>query len=124
MCWKHPNWSRGFLWAPDATLFSPSTTLTEINEPLLDIPINELHNTVALTTLKTHSHLFKIVTPIHVDHFKLLLKSHPNYPLIMSVCKGLHEVFWPFMKFDQYAPETWDKFSRVINEVNLEFALQ
>jgi len=112
------------MWTPDAIPYSPSAALTEIADPLPDIPHNELHNAAALSTLNSHPHLFKIVTPIEVDRFELLLKHHPNKPLVSSVCKGLREGFWPFAKFDQSAPETWDNSSRVINNDNLEFALR
>ena len=39
----------------------------------------------------------------------------------MSICKGLCEGFWPFMKFDQSTPETWDNPYRTINDENLNF---
>jgi len=122
--WKRPKWSRGFMWTPNAVPSSPSATLTEISELLPDIPDNELCNTATLATLKSHPHLFKIVTPIRVDHFESLLESHPNQLFIVSICKGLREGFWPFAKFNQSAPETWDNSHRTINDENLDFALK
>jgi len=112
------------MWTPNTIPHSPSATLTEIAEPLLDIPDNELHNAAALTTLNSHPHLFKIVTPIKVDRFEQLLEAHLNKPLVRSVCKGLREGFWPFAKFDRSAPKTWDNSSRVINDDILEFTLK
>ena len=40
--------------------------------------------------------LFKIITPIWVDVFEGYLASHPNQEFVKSVCKGLHEGFWPW----------------------------
>lgn len=49
-------------------------------------------------TIKENPHLFKIITPIHVDIFKVYLSSHPNWPFVDSVCRGLHEGFWPWAR--------------------------
>ena len=51
---------------------------------------------VLTKTLREHSHLFKIVTPIRVDVFESYLSTHPNQAFVKSVCKGLHEGFWPW----------------------------
>jgi len=96
LSWKHPKWSRGFLWVRDASPQTPSASFTEIAAPLPDIPSSEIHNSIPNSTISSHPHLFKIVTPIKVDHFELLLASHPNQPLIKSVVQGLREGFWPF----------------------------
>jgi len=109
---------------PDAIPYSPSATLSKIAKLLPHIPNYKLCNMAAITMLKSHSHLFKIVTPINMDHLELLLNSHPNQPLIGSVFKGLHEGFFPFTKFNHSASEMWDNSSHVINEDNLAFALQ
>src|SRR5882724_11798867 len=77
------------MWTPNAVPSLPSATLTEIADPIPDIPDNELHNTAALATLNSHPHLFKIVTPIRVDRFESLLESHPNQLFVMSICKGV-----------------------------------
>ena len=69
---------------------------TEHAKPLPSVPLSKLQNTVALDTINNHSNLFKIVTPINVDHFKALLNSHPNQPFVKSVCRGLQEGFWPW----------------------------
>src|SRR5882724_10192994 len=112
------------MWTPNAVPSLPSATLTEIADPIPDIPDNELHNTAALATLNSHPHLFKIVTPIRVDRFESLLESHPNQLFVVSICKGLCEGFWPFAKFDQSAPKTCDNSYRTINDENLDFALK
>ena len=98
--------------------------LTEIALPLPDVPPSELLNHTTLSTLTSHPHLFKIVTPINVDRLEKLLESHPNQPLITSVCKGLHEGFWPLANFYQSAPVTWDNSASKLQGADLTFALQ
>ena len=98
--------------------------LTEIALPLPDVPPLELLNHTALSTLASHPHLFKIVTPINVDCLEKLLESHPNWPLVTSVCKGLREGFWPLANFDQSAPITWDNSACKLQGADLTFALQ
>ena len=69
---------------------------TETAKPLPAVPAIELANVIAMNTIKNNHHLFKIVTPINVDRFEELLKSHPNQPFVESVCRGLREGFWPW----------------------------
>ena len=47
-------------------------------------------------TIQSYPHLFCIITPIDMDHFKQLLHNHPNSELVVSVCQGLRSSFWPF----------------------------
>ena len=49
------------------------------------------------------------MTPIYVDRFEDLLKSHPNQPFVKSVCRSLREGFWPWADthFSEY-PDTLD----------------
>jgi len=63
--------------------------------PLPPPPDVELANPVVISTIKSHPHLFKIVTPINVDRFEDLLSAHPNQPLVQSICQGLRHGFWP-----------------------------
>ena len=86
---RYNSWHEG---AP----FSPCTADWTLHAPSIPPPpFHELENTVAAKTISENPHLFKIVTPINVDHFKELLKTHPNHPFVDSVCRGLHEGFWP-----------------------------
>src|SRR5882672_9213089 len=66
-CWKHPKWSRGFLWVRNTSPCTPSATFTEIASPLSDVPTTELHNPVPNSTIAAHPHLSKIITPVKVD---------------------------------------------------------
>ncbi|KAF8802660.1 hypothetical protein BYT27DRAFT_7029613, partial [Phlegmacium glaucopus] len=59
-------------------------------------PRNELINATSWNTINAYPHLFRITTPIHVDHFQSLLSTHPNQPLVESVCRGLRVGFWPW----------------------------
>src|SRR5882724_4311632 len=121
--WKRPKWSHGFLWVRNASPQTPSATYTEIAAPLPDVPPSESRNPIPNLTITTHPHLFKIVTPIKVHRFEQLLSSHPNRPLVGSICCGLREGFWRFAIFDESAPQTWDNSSRPLEGPNLEFAL-
>jgi hypothetical protein len=61
-------------------------------------------------TLLVHPDLFKIVTPVNVNHFRRLLQPHSNQNFVNSVCKGLSHGFWPWagMNLEGY-PETNDQ---------------
>src|SRR6266567_8505164 len=63
-------------------------------QPLPSIPIRELQNPIVIKTITENHSLFKIVTPINIDCFEILLQSNPNQQFVQSVCKGLHEGFW------------------------------
>ncbi|KAG2046443.1 hypothetical protein BDR06DRAFT_899221 [Suillus hirtellus] len=54
-----------------------------------------LSNSDSAHTVKKHPHLFKIVTPINVNHFQDLLTDHPNQAFVKSVCHALREGSWP-----------------------------
>ena len=70
--------------------------MTETVPPVPRPPQNELFNRLALSTIQSHPHLFKITTPININRFGSLLTSHPNRPLVDSVCTGLEFGFWPW----------------------------
>ena len=94
----------------DGNQFSPSSAdWTETASPLPPIPSSELANPVATKTIRENPHLFDIVTPIFVDRFEKLLESHPNQPIVKSVCCGLQEGFLPWANthFGEY-PNTLD----------------
>ena len=122
--WKCPKWSRGFLWVRNASSLTPSATLTELAEPLPGVPPSELNNLIPNATLISHMHLLQIITPINVDLFQTLLSSHPNQPLINSICHGLCEGFWPFAKFGDSTPDTWDNSACQLEGPNLVFTLK
>jgi hypothetical protein len=88
---------------------SPTAGCTQFDEPLPRPPEEEFNNSEALTTIRENSHLFKIITPINVNRFEELLKTHPNQSFVNSVCVSLREGFWPWANTqrEQY-PITWD----------------
>ncbi|KAI5822215.1 DNA/RNA polymerase [Schizophyllum commune Tattone D] len=59
--------------------------------PVPSPPDNELRNHVALSTIRTRPYLFKITTPINVERFGALLRTHPNQALVSSVLRSLRE---------------------------------
>lgn len=69
---------------------------TKWAKPCPSVPAIEFENAAAMQTINNHPDLFKIITPINIDHFKALLATHPNCPFVESVCKGLREGFWPW----------------------------
>lgn len=98
-----PNYLRYNLWHSfwDGSDASPSLPLTvadwsEHAPPLNAPPSSEYADPLVQGTLSKYSYLFKVVTPINVDVFESMLISHPNQPLVTSVCRGLREGFWPW----------------------------
>ncbi|KAF8235287.1 hypothetical protein L208DRAFT_1105112, partial [Tricholoma matsutake] len=49
-------------------------------------------------TIHAYPDLFCITTPVNVECFHALLSSHPNWLLVVSICQGLQEGFWPWAK--------------------------
>ena len=98
------------IWDPSSD-FSPNTsdwTLTA--EPLEGPPQSALDDEIVTKTLNENPDLFEIVTPIRVDVFEAYLSTHPNQAFVKSVCKGLHEGFWPWAETPKPGyPETLDE---------------
>jgi hypothetical protein len=79
------------------------------DDPLPHPPPEEFANPDAVSTIENNPLLFKIVTPINVDHFEQLLSTHPNQPFVQSVCTSLRERFWPWADTRKEGyPTTWD----------------
>ena len=75
---------------------TPSAMSTETTPPFPSIATSELSNVTTNSTINHQPDLFKIVMPINVDKFKLLLLQHPNWLLVESVCHSLREGVWPY----------------------------
>jgi len=90
--------------------------------PLLSIPISEFNNEITTQTINDNPSLFQIITPINIDKFELLLKTHPSQRFVKSVCKGLREGFWPWADtlLDGY-PTTHDESQPSKDDVQSEF---
>ena len=100
-----PKYSWDFVWRKDEPDWVTTATITETIAPLPGPPLNELRNQTAWSTICFYPHLFCITTPINVECFHTLLSSHPNPPLVSSVCQGLYEGFWPWAKTENvWAP--------------------
>ncbi|KAI9064555.1 DNA/RNA polymerase [Trametes sanguinea] len=91
--------------------------------PLPGPPHSELDNEAIRETLTTHGHLVRIVTPVKVDVLERLLVSHPNRPLVESVCRGFREGFWPFAlpTADDF-PSSWEEPSLPLDDDAERFA--
>lgn len=87
---------RDYVWGEDELSYISTVLSSETAPPVPSPPPNELNNQVALTTINTHPHLFRITTPINVERFYSLLATHPNRALVESVYRGLKEGFWPW----------------------------
>ena len=84
--------------------------------PLPDVPSSELISPIPNKTIRDHPELFKIVTPVNIDAFEHLLETHPNRPLVNSVCRGLGEGFWPSANIDPNAPDTFNFSERQLTD--------
>jgi hypothetical protein len=73
------------------------------------VPPTEYLNMPALQTLTNFPGLFCIKSLIDIDHLQSLLSDHPNTLLVDSICRSLHDGFWPWAdtKHDIY-PVIWD----------------
>jgi len=74
----------------------PSATYTESARPVPPIPQGDFKYLDISNTIINNPNLFDIITPIIVDHFEGLLSSHPNQPLVNSICHRFQTGFWPF----------------------------
>jgi len=105
-----PKYLQYNLWCTDSSLSICAANWMIYAPPLPPPPTIELSNPVIIDTIKSHPHLFKIITPINVDHFEDLFSAHPNQPLVQSICQGLRHGFWPSGANTQWGiyPETYD----------------
>ena len=91
-----PKYRRHNLWL-NAPSVSPTTAeWSEMAQPLPRPPFRETSNPIALKTITDNPTLFQVKTPVNVDSFQSLLKTHPNPNFVNSVCVGLCEGFWPW----------------------------
>ncbi|KAF9457517.1 hypothetical protein BDZ94DRAFT_1132023, partial [Collybia nuda] len=94
-----PSYARDLIWTDEDNASVKPPTLahaSEIMPPLSPVPTNELLNHKALNTIHNHPHLFTVSSSIDIPAFRNLLISHPNQPLVDSVCNGLQYGFWPW----------------------------
>ncbi|CDO76472.1 hypothetical protein BN946_scf184600.g21 [Trametes cinnabarina] len=86
-------------------------------------PLSELQNVAALETLQAYPHPFRIVSPLDVNVFEQLIVSHPNRPLVDSVCRGFREGFWPFAETSSGDfPVSWEEPTGPLDDGTLRFA--
>jgi hypothetical protein len=108
---EHPKYMRCSVRTcmEDFSRISPTAVCTMTDDPLPRPPPEEYTNRAAVSTIENSPYLFQIVTPINVDRFEKLLKTHPDKLLVQSVCVSLREGFWPWAttQKEEY-PTTWD----------------
>ena len=75
----------------------------------------------AVSTWQQRPELFPVVCPIDVDLFESYLVTHPNRPLVRSVCNGLRVGFWPCANISDNAPSTCDSAQRPLDEPKRAF---
>ena len=92
----HPKYLRYNLWSPSPQLTPTIADWSKTAIPLPRPPLSELSNPIVSQTISENPSLFKIITPINVDHFEDLLSDHLNQAFVRSVCSGLREGFWPW----------------------------
>ena len=91
-----PKYLRYNLWEKGTSL---SPTTAEWSENALPLPrpsLKETSNPIINQTIADLPHIFQVLTPIKIDVFESLLKTHPNQTFVKSVCTGLREGFWPW----------------------------
>ena len=87
---------RKYIWANDLSQSTTTASFTETATLFPRPPPNELIDRQRLHVIECHPHLFCITTPIHINLLYDLLDSHPNRPLVKSMCDGLQHGFWPW----------------------------
>jgi hypothetical protein len=97
MRWEHrPRFVREYVWSDDDSQSTTTALITETIPPVPRPPRNELLDTTKLNIINNYPHLFHVTTPIRIHRFHELLATHPNRPLVESVCEGLQTGFWPW----------------------------
>jgi hypothetical protein len=121
---RRPRFVREYVWSDDESHSTTTALITEMLPPVPGPPLNELRNARKLAVIRDQPHLFRITTPIHINRFHELLATHPNRPLVESVCEGLRIGFWPWAVTDNSnAPPIVDnaRLQRVRNPEHLRF---
>ena len=105
--WKRPKWAQGYLWSENEISHTSSMMAMEMAPQLPCVPDSQLNSPIPNKMIRDHPKLFQIITPINIDKFEHL-ETHPNCPLINSVCQGLWEGFWPYTNIVPNSPDTFD----------------
>ena len=93
---RRPRFVRSYVWSDDESPNVTTASVTKTIPPVPGPPLDELRNVAKWSVINKQSHLLCITTPVNVDSFCSLLATHPNRPLVESMCKGLRCGFWPW----------------------------
>src|SRR5258706_6178514 len=75
---------------------TPSATYMESAPAVPNVPSADYCYVEVTNTITLYPHLFRIITPVNVDRFELLLHNHPNSKLVSSVCHGFRSCLLAF----------------------------
>ncbi len=64
------------------------------------MPVSDYKRDLVMQTIKSYSHLFKIVTPIQAHVLSSFLYSHPNQAFVKSIVLGFKTGLWPSVDAD------------------------
>jgi len=99
--WEHRPWFIcDYVWSDVEMLDVMTALVMEMTPPVSEPPQNGLVNIERWNMISSRPHLFCVTMPINIHGFCEMLASHPNQPLVKSVCKGLCEGFWPWAVTD------------------------
>jgi hypothetical protein len=96
VCRERPKWARGFISSTEAVSRTSSAVSTEVADPFPCVPDSVLSDCAAVQTISSNPALFQIITFLNVDIFESLQSTHPNRPLVRSVCRSMREGVWLF----------------------------
>ena len=98
--YQQPRYTRGLLWGTHdlsgCNDISDTACWGLTASPIPGIPLKEFKNHEAIQMIKVNSELFQVNCSLNIDQFRELLVNHPNQALIDSVCRSLHEGYWPY----------------------------
>jgi hypothetical protein len=124
---RRPRFVRDFVWSDDYSQDITTALTSETSPPVPEPPRNELLNADKWNVINSQPHLFRISTPVKVDRLYQLLTTHPNRPLVESICKGLKIGFWPWaITHDLDAPSIVDNanLQKIVNPDHLRFMME
>lgn len=107
---------RTLIWDDNDNAPSPLQLYSIDHPPLPHVPSNVLNNQVVINTIAQKPHLFRVVTPLHIQNFERLLANHPNRPLVQSFIRTLREGAWPWATIPDNHPTTWDNSDRPLRD--------
>ena len=98
---RNPQYWQGFIWGWTQKVDRPSGMSTLYQDPLPGVPVSDYKHDLVTQTIKSHSHLFKIVTPFWACVLSSFLSTHPIWALVKPIVSGFETGFWPSADADK-----------------------